>query len=133
SLFNRFINTPLWLSCLLHMLITVLCRSAYYLRQEVEEAATMLNTKEVLGAVLKRLEGSILYAMIPAILFFYLFINYNIQRPEDLSIGDALFLGGGGLASIIYGLSFLKLERRWLLHFVHSCRRVRKHQQVPRL
>ena len=132
-LFTGFFNTPLWIPCLLLMLSTVVCRSAYYLRQEVEEAASRLNAKEVLGAVLKRLEGSILYALIPAILFFYLYINYNIQRPEDLSIGDALFLGGGVLASIIYGLSFFKREISWLLHFVPSWRRARKHQQVPPL
>jgi len=132
-LFTGFFNTPLWIPCLLLMLSTVVCRSAYYLRQEVEEAARRLNAKEVLGAVLKRLEGSILYALIPAILFFYLYINYNIQRPEDLSIGDALFLGGGVLASIIYGLSFFKREISWLLHFVPSWRRARKHQQVPPL
>ena len=69
-LFTGFFNTPLWIPCLFLMLSAIVCRSAYYLRQEVEEAASRLNAKEVLGAVLKRLEGSILYALIPAILFF---------------------------------------------------------------
>ncbi|TMD70275.1 MAG: hypothetical protein E6I91_00305, partial [Chloroflexi bacterium] len=132
-LFTGFSNTPLWIPCLLLMLSAVVCRSAYYLRREVEEAASRLHAKEVLGAVLKRLKGSILYALIPAIFFFYLYINYNIQRPEDLSIGGALFLGGGVLASIIYGLSFFKREISWLLHLVPSWRQAHKHQQVPPL
>ncbi len=115
--FTGFFNTSLWIPSLLLMLSTVVCRGAYYLRREMEEAATRLNAKEVLGTVLKHLKGSILDALVPAILFYYL---YDIQGPENLSMGDVLFLGGAVLAYIIFGLSFLSTEISWLLHLVPS-------------
>ena len=128
--FTGFLNSQLWIPSSLLMLGTVVGRSAHYLRQEMEEAATRLNAKEVLGTVLKHLKGSILYALIPAIIFYYL---YDIQGPENLSIGDALFLGGAVLAYIIFGLTFLHADISWLLHLVPLWRRARKHQQVPPL
>jgi serine/threonine protein kinase len=130
--FTGFFNNPLWIPCLLLMLCVVIGRSAYYLRQEMEEAATRLTTKEVLSTVLKHLKGSILYALVPAILVY--FLTYAIIGPNNaFLIGDYLYLGTAVLICIIYGLSFFKREISWLLHLVPSWRRARKRQQVPPL
>src|SRR5258707_11198723 len=68
--FTGFFNSPFWIPCLLVMLCVIVGRSAYYLRRAREEATTGLNAKEALGIVLKRLKSSILYALIPAVLFY---------------------------------------------------------------
>src|SRR5712692_3723080 len=128
--FTGFFNSLIWILCLLLMLCVVVGRSAYYLRREMEETATGLSAKAALAIVVKYLQGSILYALIPAVLFYSL---YYIQGTEYLSIHDALFFGGLALACIIYGLSFFNREISWLLHLVPSWRRARKHQQVPPL
>jgi len=129
--FTGFFNSPFWIPCLLVMLCVIVGRSAYYLRRAREEATTRLNAKEALGIVLKRLKGSILYALIPAVLFYYL---YDIQRPDSgLTVDDNLFLGGIVLLFIIGGLAIFNGEIRWLLHLVTSRWRVRKPEQVPPL
>jgi predicted Ser/Thr protein kinase len=127
--FTGFFNSPFWIPCLLLMLCVVVGRSAYYLRRAREEATRRLNAKEALGIVLKRLKGSILYALIPAILFYFL---YDILRPDSpLSIDDYLFLGGIALVILIGGLLFFNREIGWLVHRVTSWRRGRKPKQVP--
>ncbi len=129
--FTGFFNSPFWIPCLLVMLCVVVGRSAYYLHRAREEATTRLNSKEGLGIVLKRLKGSILYALIPAVLFYYL---YDILRPDSpLSIGDYLFLGGIALVFIIGGLFMFNKEIGWLLHLVTSRWRARKPEQAPPL
>ncbi len=126
-----FFDTSLWLPCILLMLCIVVGRSVYYLHQEMEEAATRLNAKEVLGTVLERLQGSIFYALIPAILYYCL---NDILRPDSVFlIGDYLLLGSAVLVCIIYGLYFFKRIISWLLHLVISWSRASKHQQVPPL
>ncbi len=131
SLFSGLFDYNFWIPCLLLMLCVVVGRSAYYLRQEWEEAATRLTAKEVLGIVLKRLKGSILYALIPAILFYCL---YDSFRPDTEFLAvDYLFLGSAVLACIIYGLFFFKRRIIWLLRLVPSWWQARKHQQVPPL
>jgi len=129
--FTGFFNSPFWIPCLLLMLCIVVGRSAYYLRRAREEATRRLKAKEVVGIVLKRLKGSILYALIPAILFYYL---YDSQMPDSpLSTVDNLFLGGIIIFFIICGLLLFNREIRWLLHPVTSWRRSRKAGQVPPL
>ena len=129
--YTGFFNSAFWIPCLLLMLCVVVGRSAYYLRREREEATRRLNVKEALGIVLKRLKGSILYALIPAILCYFL---YDILRPDSpLSIVDYSFLGGIVLIFIIGGLFLFNREIRWLLHLVISRRRVRKPEQVSPL
>jgi hypothetical protein len=129
-----FFNSQFWLLSLPLMLCTVAGRSAHYLHQEIEEARTWLNAKEALAIVLKRLKGSILYALIPAILFFYI---YYIQQLASSSGTDQsasiVFLGGVILTFILGGLYFLKGEISWLMHLVTSWRRASKHEQVPPL
>ncbi len=72
--FTGFFNSPFWIPCLLLMPCIVVGRSAYYLHQAMKEATTRLSVKEALGIVLKRLEGSILSALISAILFYCCFM-----------------------------------------------------------
>jgi hypothetical protein len=129
--FTGFFNSPFWIPCLLLMLCVVVGRSAYYLRQAREEATRRLNAKEALGIVLRRLKGSILYALIPLILLYYL---YDSQMPDSpLSTVDNLFLGGIILFFIICGLFLFNKEVGWLLHRVTSWWRSRKPEQVPPL
>jgi predicted Ser/Thr protein kinase len=128
--FTGFFDSLFWIPCLLLMLCVVVGRCAYYLHQEREEAAARLSAKEVFAVVSKYLKSSILYALIPAILFLYL---YDIQLPDALSLGDVLFLGGVLLACIIFVLSFFNRGIGWLLHLVSLRQRAHKHQQVPPL
>ena len=72
--FTGFFNSPFWIACLLLMPCVVVGRSAYYLHQAMKEATTRLSVKEALGIVLKRLKGSILSALISAILFYCCFM-----------------------------------------------------------
>jgi serine/threonine protein kinase len=69
-----FFNSPSWIPCLLLMPCVVIGRSAYYLHQAMREATTRLSVKEALGIVLKRLKGSILSALVSAILFYCCFM-----------------------------------------------------------
>ena len=116
------------------MLCTIVGRSAHYLHHEVEETGASLNTKTAFGIVLKRLKGSILYALIPAILFFYI---YYIQQQASSSGSDQsaslVFLGGVVLIFITCGLYFLNGEIRWLLHRVAFWMRAGKRKLVPPL
>lgn len=129
SFFAGFSDNTFWIPCLLLMLCVIIGRSIYYLRREMEEATNRLTTREILGTVGKRLKGSILYALIPAILFYCL---YDILSPSsEFLIGDYLLLGSAALACIIYGLSFFKQKISWLLHLVPSTWQTRNHQQLP--
>jgi serine/threonine protein kinase len=133
-LLNGFFSSPFWIASLLLMLCTIVGRSAHYLRKEIEEASTLLNAKKALGIVLRHLEGSFVYALIPAILFFFI---YYIQQQESSSGFDQtasiLFLEGVVLTFILGGLYFLKGEITWLLNFVASGLRARKRKQVAPL
>src|SRR5215472_5375330 len=121
--FTGFFNSLFWIPCLLLMLCVIVGRSTYYLRRAREEVTRRLNVKEALGVVLKRLKGSILYALIPAILFYYL---YDSQMPDSpLSTVDNLFLGGIVLFLVICGLFLFSREIRWLVHLVTLWRRGR--------
>jgi len=128
--FTGFFTSPLWIPCLLLMLCVVVGRSAYYLHQAREEATARPNAKEALAIVLKRLRGSILFALIPALLLYYL---YAILRSGSLSIVDDFFLGGIVLVFIIGGLALFNREIRGLVQRVPSWRRGRQRQQIPPL
>ena len=128
--FTGFFDSPFWIPCLLLMLCVIVGRSTYYIHREREDTTTRPKAQEALNIVLKHLEGSLLYALIPAILFYYL---YDIQRPDVMSITDYLFLGGIVFVFIIGGLLFFNHEIRWLLHLVISRWQVRKPEQVPPL
>ena len=125
-----FFNTLFWIPCVLLMLCVIVGRSAYYLREEREDAATRLNAKEVLATVLKHLRGSILFALIPAIFFYAL---YDIQSPDGILINDALLLSMSTFVSIIFSLYFLNREISWLWHLMTQWRRASKPVQVPPL
>ena len=125
-----FFNSLFWIPCILLMLCFIVGRSAYYLREEREAAATRLNAKEVLATVLKHLRGSILLALIPAIFFYAL---YDIQSPDGILINDALLLGMSTLVSIIFSLYFLNREISWLWHLLTQWRRANKPVQAPPL
>lgn len=125
-----FFNTLFWIPCILLMLCVIVGRSAYYLREEREDAATRLNAKEVLATVLKHLRGSILFALIPAIFFYAL---YDIQSPDGILINDVLLLSMSTFASIILSLYFLNREISWLWHLMTQWRRASKPVQVPPL
>lgn len=129
---NGFFNSPFWILCIPFMLCTVVGRSAHYLHQEIEEVSTRLNAKEALGIVLKRLKGSILFALIPTVLFFYI---YYIQQGS--SSGDQpatiVILWAAILAFITCGLVFLKGEISWLLRPVTWWRRTSKPDEIPPL
>jgi serine/threonine protein kinase len=131
---NGFFSSPLWLASLSLMLWTIGCRSAHYLRKEIVEASTRLNLKKALSIVLRHLEGSILYALIPAIFFFFI---YYIQQQDISSGNDSLasvaFLGGVILVFIFGVLYFLKEDIIWLSHLSVSWLQARKHKQVPPL
>lgn len=121
-----FFNNPLWIPCILAMLCTIMGRSAIYLHREMKEATTRPNAEEVLVTVSKQLKGSILYALIPAILFYFL---YDILQNSGFSLADALFLGSAAVVFIICGLYFFRWEIRSLWHLVTSLRRAHKHTQ----
>lgn len=125
-----FLNTLFWIPCLLLMLGITVGLSAYYLRQEQEDAATRLSAKEVLGTVLKHLRGSILLGLLPAIFFYAL---YDSQTPNAIVIDDVLILSMAALVSIIFSLYFLNREISWLWHVIAQWRRVNKPKQVPPL
>ncbi len=115
-----FFNSPFWIPCLLAMLGVIVGRSAYYLHRAMEEASGRLHAQEALGIVLKHLKGSILFTLIPAIVFLYL---YAILTPGGpLGALDYLFLGGIVLAFIIGGLYFFWWEIWSFLHQVSSWR-----------
>ena len=125
-----FFNSLFWIPCILLMLCFIVGRSAYYLREEREAAATSLNAKEVLGTVLKHLRGSILLALIPAIFFYAL---YDIQSPDGIFVNDALLLSMSAFVSIIFSLYFLNREISWLWHLLTQWRRANKPVQAPPL
>jgi Protein kinase domain len=132
--FTGFFNSPFWILSLALMLCTVVGRSAHYLHQEMAGAITRLNAKEALGIVLKRLKGSILYALIPAILFYYVFYIQQLGSSSgDQQAVSIAFLGAVILVFIICGLFFLNREISWLLHLVTSWRRASKRERVPPL
>ena len=128
---SGFFNSPFWIASLPLMLCTIVGRSAHYLHQEMEKTRSRLNAKEALGIVLKYLRGSILYALIPAILFF--FIYYMVQQQSPSNNASIALLGGGVLGFIICGLYFLKREISWLLHLVPWWWQASKNKQVPPL
>ena len=129
-----FFNSQFWILSLPLMLCTVAGRSAHYLHQEIEEAGTWLNAKEALAIVLKRLKGSILYALIPAILFFNIYYIQQLASSSGTNQSASIvFLAGVVLTFILGGLYFLKGEISWLLHHVTPWRRASKHEQVPPL
>ena len=125
-----FFSSPFWIPCILIMLCVIVGLSAYYLRKEREEAVTPLSAKEIPGAVLKHLRGSILFALIPVIFFYSL---YDMQNPDTIWINDALIIGMAIIVSIVFGLYFLRREISWLWHLVTSWRRVKKPVQTPPL
>jgi serine/threonine protein kinase len=135
-LFTGFFNSPFWIPCLLFMLFVVVCRSTHYLHEEMEEATTRLNLQEALSIVLKRLKGSILFSLIPAALFLWLYAIQMANFVASGDIGDAiggyLLFGIAVLAFIISGLGFLEGDISWLLHLIPLRRRTRKQsQKVP--
>jgi serine/threonine protein kinase len=142
-LLNGFFNSPFWILSLLLMLCTIFGRSAHYLHQEIEEIGIKLNAKEAFGVVMKRLKGSILFALIPAVLLFYLY-----YIPQDsptggqpasgvLTSGDqpvsSILLWTAMLAFITCGIIFLKGEISWLLRPVTWWRRPSTPEEVPPL
>lgn len=129
-----FFNSPFWIASFLLMLGTLVGRSAHYLHYEIEETGVGLNTKRALDIVLRRLKGSILYALIPAMLFFYIYyIQQQGSSSGDDQTASLVFLGGVVLTFVICGLYFLKDEILWLVQLVPSFRRASKYKQVPPL
>lgn len=124
-----FFSSPLWIPCLLAMLCVVIGRSAWYIHREKIEATTRLNATEIPGTVLQRLKSSILYSLIPALLFYFL---YAILM-SDMATGEALFLGGAFLACVADIFYFFNWDIYWLLHPVTSRLQARKQQQNPPL
>ncbi len=128
-------NSPFWIPCLLLILFVVVGRSVHYLHQEMEESKTRLNAQRALSTIFKSLKGSIIYSLIPAILFDSLHALQisNILTTDD--IGDAiagyLLVGGALLAYIIYGFLFLKEDISWLLHLMPRRRTHKQPRQVP--
>jgi serine/threonine protein kinase len=131
---NGFFSSPFWIASLPLMLFTIVGRSVHYLHHEIDVTSTRLNAKNALAVVLRHLEGSISYALIPAILFFLIYYiqQLGISDGSDQSVSLA-FLGGVVLVFILGGLYFLREEFAWLLHLVSSRLSVRKHKQVPPL
>jgi hypothetical protein len=129
-----FFNSQFWILSLPLMLCTVVGRSVHYLHQEIEETRTRLHAKQALSVVLKRLKGSILYALIPAILFFNIYYIQQLANSSGTNQSASIvFLEGAVLTFILGGLYFLKGEISWLLHHVTPWRRASKHEQVPPL
>ena len=129
--FTGFFNSPFWIPCLLFMLFVIICWSVHYLHQEMEEANTRLNAQEALGIIFKRLKGSILFSLIPALLFSF-FYALQTTSIDTLDISDYLFFALLFLVYIIGGLFFLKGDISWLLHLIPLRRRTRKPPpQVP--
>jgi serine/threonine protein kinase len=131
---NGFFSSPFWIASLPLMLFTIVGRSVHYLHHEIDVTSTRLNAKNALAVVLRHLEGSILYALIPAILFFLIYYiqQLGISDGSDQSVSLA-FLGGVVLVFILGGLYFLKEEISWLLHLGSSRLRVRTRKQVSPL
>lgn len=125
-----FFNTTLWIPSILLNMCVIVGLSAYYLRNEKEEAASGLSAKEALVSVLKHLKGAILFALIPVAFFYSL---YDIQNPDAIWINDALILGMTILVSIALCLYFLRREISWLWHLSTRWQRANKPQQVPPL
>jgi serine/threonine protein kinase len=134
--YTGFFDSPFWIPCLLVMLCVIVGRSAYYLHRKKEETTSRLSAKEALSTVLKRLKGSILFALIPAMLFYYLYdlqIPRSSNPPSPVSIADYLFLGGIVLVFILGGLALFKREIMRLVHRVPLWRRGRKQEHGPLL
>jgi|SRR5579859_4994877 len=132
-LFTGFFNSPLWIPCLIVMLCTVVGRSAHHFRREREGAAARLHAKEVLGTVLKCLKRSILYALIPAILFYFLYDLLSNLSMGELSIGDVFVVGAIVFICIIFNIAVFNEEISWLLHFVPSWLKAHKRKQAAPL
>jgi hypothetical protein len=115
------------------MLCTIVGRSAHYLHQEIESSSIRLTAKKAFSIVLKHLEGSIIFALIPAILFFFIYYIQQGSSSENDQSASVVFLSGVVLVFILGGLYFLREEFAWLLHLVSSRLSVRKHKQVPPL
>ena len=128
--FTGFFSNPLWIPGILAMLCTIVGRSAMYLYREMKEATTRPNAEEVLVAVSKQLKGSILYALIPAIVFYFL---YGITRQDyGLSLADNIFLGSAVVFIIgcLYSFNWkINRENRSPWHLVTSWRRAHKQKQ----
>lgn len=135
---SGFFSSPFWIPGLLIMLLVAVARSVHYIHQDMQEATTKLNAQKTFGTVLKRLQGSILYSLIPAILFSCLCSLQGSVSVSGTALSDYLFylfFGGAVLAWIIYSLFFLMEEIKGLLHFIPWRRRdgASKHQQMPPL
>ena len=146
---NGFFNSPFWILSILLILGTIVGRSAHYVHKEIEESGIKLNAKEAADVMLKHLKGSILFALIPAILLFYIYyiphtspsggqpgagflswIQWSISGDQPVSI---VLLWTAILAFITFGLYFLKTEISWLLRPVTWWRRTSKPDEIPPL
>jgi Protein kinase domain len=132
-LVTGFFNSPFWIACLLIMLLVIVGHSLHYIHQDMAVATTRLNAQEVSALVLKRLKDSMLYALIPAVLFSYLYA-FRWTASDHLIVYFLCF-GSAILAWVIFSLFLLKAEISWLLHHMPWRRRAgaSKHQQVPPL
>ncbi|MHB8599458.1 MAG: serine/threonine protein kinase [Ktedonobacteraceae bacterium] len=134
---SGFFSSPFWIPGLLMILLVAVARSVHYIHQDMQEATTKLNVQETFATVLKRLKGSILYSLIPAILFSCLYSLQGSVSVSDTTLSDYLFYlfyGGVVLAWIIYSIFILKEEIKWLLHLMLWRRNdASKQQQIPPL
>ena len=128
-----FISSPLWIPCLLAMLCVFTGRNLYYLLQEKREAATGLNATKILSTVAQRLKSSILFTLIPASLFYFLYAMLSAIQNGGLKIGEVLFLGVAFLVCIVGIFYFFNWDISWLLHPVTTWRQAHKPQQNPPL
>ena len=125
-----YFNSLFWIPCIPLMLGIIVGRSAYYIREAKEETTTRLNANEVFALVLKHLRGSILFSLLPLILFYAL---YDIQQPDAIVVDDILILFFTTFVSIVSALYFLNREISWLLHLVTQWRQTHKPMQMPPL
>jgi serine/threonine protein kinase len=134
---SSFFNSPFWIPGLLTMLLVAVGRNVHFIQQDMKEATVKLNAQETFGTILKRLKESMLYLVIPAILFSCLSSLQGSDSVSGTALSDYLFYlfyGGAVLAWIIYSLFFLKEEIKWLLHLIPWRRTGNgKHQQIPPL
>lgn len=125
-----FFSSPFWIPCLLLILSVIVGRSAYALHQAREEASARLSAKEAIGIVLKPLKGSIYFALIPAILCYFL---YGLLTSPVTTIGDYLTAGGFALIFVLCGLSWFKGKMNWHWYRVLWWRRGRLREEDPPL
>lgn len=125
-----FFSSQFWIPSILVNICVIVGLSAYYLRNEQEEATTRLSAKEVLVTVVNHLRAAILFALIPVAFFYSL---YDIQDPEAIWINDALIIGMTTLVTIIFSLYFLRREITWLWHLCTRRQRAKGPQQAPPL